>query len=84
MSDNKVPSRELISSPASVGGGYTVQFTAPNHVDCVLSIGCIWSPSVPSARDWRRKVDMRRYNQALALFTQAVAAAMVNMEGGAS
>jgi len=27
---------------------------------------------------------MRRYNQALALFTQAVAAAMVNMEGGAS
>jgi hypothetical protein len=84
MSDNKVPSKELISSPASVGGGYTVQFTAPNHVDCVLSIGCIWSPSVPSARDWRRKIDMRRYDHALAAFTKVVAAAMVNIEGGAS
>ena len=84
MSDNKVPSKELISAPASVGGGYTVQFTAPNHADFVLSIGCIWSPSVPSARDWRRKIDMRRYNHALALFTQAVAAAMMDVKGEAS
>ena len=75
MSDNKVPFKELISAPAHVGGGYTVQFTAPNHIDCVLSIGCVWSPSVPSARDWRRKIDMRRYEQALAKFVQAVAAA---------
>ena len=76
MSDNKVPSKELISTPASVGGGYTVQFTAPNHADFVLSIGCIWSPSVPSARDWRRKIDMRRYEQALAKFVQVAEEAL--------
>ena len=76
MSDNKVPSKELISTPASVGGGYTVQFTAPNHADFVLSIGCIWSPSVPSARDWRRKIDMRRYEQALAKLVQVAEEAL--------
>ena len=81
MSDNKVPYKELISAPASVGGGHTMQFTTPNHVYCVLSIGCIWSPSVPSTRDWRPKIDISRFNYALAHLTHAIAAKFVNIEG---
>ncbi len=62
----------FVSEPQPVGGGYSVQFFAPKTDDSVAPINCVWSPTIPTARERCRKVDMRRYELALAHFSIAV------------
>jgi len=71
----------IVSDLHRVGGGYSIQFITKRTDDGQPFISCEWSPRLPSPREVRRKVDLRRYNHALALFTSAVAAAMVNLKG---
>ena len=74
----------IVSDLHRVGGGYSVQFITQHTEDGSPFISCEWSPHLPTPRELRRKVDIRRYHHALALFTQAVAAAMMDVEWEAS
>lgn len=74
----------FVSEPQRVGGGYSVQFFAPKADDSVAPINCVWSPCLPTATDLRRKVDMQRYDYALAQFMQAVADDFFDESGEAS
>lgn len=74
----------IVSDLHRVGGGYSVQFITKRTDDGQPFISCEWSPHLPTPRELRRKVDIRRYHHALALFTQAVAAAMMDVKGAAS
>ena len=62
----------FVSELQSVGGGYSVQFFAQKTNAQVVPIDCVWSPTLPTTSDLRRKVDMRRYDLALAHFFMAV------------
>ena len=72
----------IVSDLHRVGGGYAVQFRTHALVDGVLPIACEWSPTIPSERERRRKVDMQRYDHALAQFLQAVADVFPGQAGG--
>ncbi len=65
-----------------VGGGYAVRFITQHMDDGSPFISCEWSPYLPTPREMRRKVDMKRYDQALAQFLQSVAERMVGETGG--
>lgn len=71
----------IVSDLHRVGGGYSVQFITKHEEDGYQFISCEWSPRLPSTREAFRKVDLKRYSYALALFTQAIAAKLVNIEG---
>ena len=71
----------MVSGLHQVGGGYTVQFKAYAPVDGVLPIGCEWSPTIPSDRDRRRKVDMCRYDHALSRFLKIIKEVLGDVRG---
>jgi hypothetical protein len=71
----------IVSDLHRVGGGYSVQFITEHTDDGSPYIRCEWSPTRPSLRNQRRKVDMKRYDHALAQFIQAVADALVSEAG---
>jgi len=73
----------IVSDLHRVGGGYSVRFITQHTDDGYPFISCEWTPTMPSARDLRRKVDMQRYGYALAQFVQAVTDALVGQAGAA-
>ncbi len=72
----------IVSDLHRVGGGYAVRFITQHMDDDSPFISCEWSPHPPTPRELRRKVDMRRYDHALAQFLQSVADRMVGNTGG--
>lgn len=62
------PLPKMTSDLHRVGGGYSVQFDTRSGV-----LRCEWTPSVPSPRDLRRKVDMRKYEAARNAFCAELA-----------
>ena len=72
---------KIASDLHRVGGGYAVQFVTRQSADGIRFINCEWSPSLPTPRERRRKVDMQRYTHALMQFVLAVAAASADQAG---
>lgn len=65
MNTIKLP--DLVSDLARVGGGFSVRFSlsSKDFEDGVCHISCMWYPTMPTAQDLRRKVNMDRYEAAL-------------------
>ncbi len=66
------PIPRITSDRYRVGGGYSIQLSA----DGSGQVRCHWMPSVPSRRNFERKVDKIRYEAALADFCEALVLAM--------
>lgn len=60
----------IFSDRHLVGGGYSIQFSY--RPEDAKSLQCVWSPRLPSPRDFRRKVDRRKYEAAREVFFQAI------------
>jgi hypothetical protein len=60
-------STQFISRSYPVGGGYSVQFAFEAGV-----FHCTWLPAMPTAREYKRKVDEQRYRAARDAFIMGV------------
>jgi len=74
---------KMTSDIHRVGGGFSVQFDTRDGI-----FRCEWMPTMPSLRDLRRKVSMKKYEAARNLFLaelqqrMGVPVTVVTVEGG--
>lgn len=68
---NNIQLPRLKSNVVNVGGGFSVQFVVRSYEGDDY-VNCEWSPCKPSSRDFKRKINMDLYHDALAEFTLRV------------